>query len=93
MSTFNKRTLQKRASSIPELIASDEVTNQHIIYIQEYRIYHDDIIIKEEIHRNWKLITCSAWKNSINDSICRVGLLLNSRAFKSFLNIEKYNQE
>ena len=65
MSTFKTRTLQKIASSISELIAPAEVTNQVIIYKQEYRMYHDYIIIMEELHRNWKLITCSAWKNSV----------------------------
>ena len=38
MSTFNNRTLQKRISLIPELIASAEATNQDIICIQEHRI-------------------------------------------------------
>ena len=32
-------------------------------------------------------------ENSMNASIGGVGLLLNSRAYKSLLNIEKYNQE
>ena len=88
ISTFiNTQTLQK-IIKIPELITSAETTGQYIICIQEHRAIHDDILIKEKPYGNWKLITCSAWKNSVNSSIGGIGLLVNSRAYSSLSNIE-----
>ena len=87
ISTFNTQTLQNNIK-IPELITSAETTGQDIICIHEHRAIHDDILIKEKPYGNWKLITCSAWKNSVNASIGGIGLLVNSRAYSSISNIE-----
>ena len=87
ISTFNTQTLQK-IIKIPELITSAETTGQDIICIQEHRDIHYDILIKEKPYSNWKLITCSTWKNSVNASIGGISLLVNSRAYSSLSNIE-----
>ena len=77
ISNFNTQTLQK-SGNIPELITSAETTGQDIICIQEHRAIHDDIIIKEQPYGNWKLITCSAWKSSVNSAL-GIGILVSSR--------------
>ena len=48
------------------MIASAEITGQDIICIQEHRFIHEDIFIKEHAYDKCKLLTLSAWKNSIN---------------------------
>ena len=63
--SLNTQTLQK-VYKIPELIASAELTGQDIICIQEHRFIHEDTVIKEHTYDKWKLLTLSAWKNSIN---------------------------
>ena len=59
-----------------ELIVSAKKTMQDIICIQEHRLIHDDTHIKEHANENWKLLTCSAWKNYINAATGGVGMLL-----------------
>ena len=93
MSTFNNRTLQKRISLIQELISSAEATNQDIICIREHRILHNDISIKEYMHENWKLITSSAWNNSINATIGGVGIILNSHPYKVLIKFKRNHRK
>ena len=52
------------------------------------RAIHDYIIIKEQPHGNWKLITCSAWKNSVNAATGGIGIFVSSRKYSSLSNIE-----
>ena len=66
---------------IGELIASAKKTMQDIVCIQEHRLMHDDTHIKEHANENWKLLTCSAWKNSINAATGGVGMLLSPLAY------------
>ena len=87
ISTFNTQTLHK-IGKIPELITSAETTGQDIICIQEHRAIHDDIIIKEQSNGYWKLITYSAWKNSVNAATGGIGILVSSRAYSYLSNIE-----
>ena len=75
--TINTQTLQK-VWKIPELIAAAEKTRQEVICIQEHRFVHLDVDIKEHTFGKWKLLTCSAWRNSINAAIGGVGILINS---------------
>ena len=79
------RTL--RDTQIHELVASAEMYNNDIICVQEHRFVHEDILIKEhDVGKGWKLITSSAWKNSINASIG--GMLLSPDAYKAMNSIE-----
>ena len=87
ISTFNTQTLQK-IWKILELITSAEITGQDIICIQENRAIHDEIILKEQPYGNWKLITCSSWKNSVNAATGGIGILVSSRAYSYLSNIE-----
>ena len=87
ISTSNTQTLQK-IIKIPELITSAETIGQDIICIQEHRVIHADILIKEKPYGNWKLITCSAWKNSVNASIGGIGLLVNSKKLDNYGHIK-----
>ena len=63
--SLNTQTLQK-LWKIPELITSAERTGQEVICIQEHRFVHLNTDIKEHTFSKWKLLTCSAWRNSIN---------------------------
>ena len=92
ISTFNTQTLQK-IIKIPELITSAETTGQDIICIQEHIAIHEDILIKEKPYGNWKLITCSAWKNSVNASIGGIGLSLIQEHTVLSLILKLYHQE
>ena len=77
---MNNQTLQK-VFKIPELITSAELTGQDIICIKEYRFIHEDTVIKEHAYNKWKLLTLSAWKNSINAAtIVGIGMLISSQA-------------
>ena len=87
ISTFNVQTLRKD-EKLPELIACSEETNQDIICIQEHRYFHEDLPTKEHTIGSWKLITCSAWKNDANAAVGGIGILLNSKSYKSISNIE-----
>ncbi|XP_066922611.1 craniofacial development protein 2-like [Clytia hemisphaerica] len=87
LSTFNTRTL--RDTQIYELVASAEQLKQEIIFIQEHRYLHEESPIKEhDLGKQWKLITSSAWKNSVNASTGGIGLLLSPLAYKSLKSIE-----
>ena len=85
--TINTQTLQK-VWKIPELIAADEKTGQEVICIQEHRFVHLDVDIKEHTFGKWKLLTCSAWRNSINGAIGGVGILINLRAYNAIKSID-----
>ena len=42
-----------------------------------------------ETGNGWSLVTVSAWKNSVNAAVGRVGLLIGPRALKTLNSIEK----
>ena len=86
--TLNVQTLNKE-SKIPELISSAETTGHDIICIQEHRIIHDDLVTKEQTYGKWKMITCSAWKNSVNASTGGIGMLVSSTAYNALGSVEK----
>ena len=88
VSTINVQTLQK-SYKIPELINSAIVSKHDIVCVQEHRYYHPEVEIKEHDHSGWKLLTASAWKNTVNATIGGVGLFIRSSAYQSLLNIEK----
>ena len=73
---------------IGELIASAESTKHDIICIQEHRHSHEDIPIKEQTFGKWILLTCSAWKNSINASNGGIGILVNLQTYNTIANVE-----
>ena len=85
--SLNTQTLQK-VYKIPELIASAELTGQDIICIQENRFIHEDTVIKEHTYDKWKLLTLSAWKNSINAATGGIGMLLSSQAYNTIASVE-----
>ena len=88
IATFNVQTLQKEWK-IPELISSAESTKHDIICLQEHRFMHDDLVTKEHDFGNWKLITCSAWKNSMNASTGGVAMLISPQAYNALSSVEK----
>ena len=86
--TLNVQTLNKDGK-IPEVISSAEATKHDIICLQEHRHIHEDLVTKEQTHGKWKLITCSAWKNSVNASIGGIGMLLSTTAYNALGSVEK----
>ena len=88
IATFNVRTLN-RIGQLPELIASTEEHKIDIICIQEHRYTHTEDIKYHETGNGWSLVTVSAWKNSVNDAVGRVGLLIGPRALKTLNSVEK----
>ena len=88
IATFNVRTLN-RIGQLPELIASAEEHKIDIICIQEHRYTHTEDIKYHETGNGWSLVTVSAWKNSVNAAVGRVGLLIVPRALKTLNSIEK----
>ena len=62
-------------------------------YISRYYICnnidpYDDIIIKEQPYRNWKLIICITWTTCVNATTGGIGLLVNSREYSYLYNSE-----
>ena len=88
LGTLNVQTLNKEGK-IPELIACAESTKHEIICLQEHRFIHEDLVSKEQTYGKWKLITCSAWKNSANASTGGIGMLLSSSAYNALGSVEK----
>ena len=82
--SFNTQTLQK-LWKIPELIGSAERTGQEVICIQEHRFVHLNTDINEHNFGKWKLLTCSAWRNSMNSTTGGIGILINSRAIMKYI--------
>ena len=79
-----------REKQISEIIASAEELSIDIISIQEHRLYHNDVNIKQhDLPGKWTLLTSSAWKNSMNSTIGGVGILLSPHAFSCLTSIEK----
>ena len=85
--TLNIQTLQK-VGKVHELIASAEATNQDIICVQEHRSTHDTQTTMVHSYGNWRLITCSAWKNSVNATIGGIGMLFSPEAFKALASVD-----
>ena len=77
---MNVQMLQKQGQ-IYELITSAKTTKQDSICIQEHIYIHDDIPIREQRFEKWILLTCSAWRNSINASNGRIGMLVNQSTY------------
>ena len=73
---------------IPELIASTERTRQEVICIQEHRFVHLNTDIKESTFGKWKLLTCSAWRNTMNAATGGIGILVNSRAYNAISSVD-----
>ena len=72
---FNVRTLN-RIGQLLELTASAIVHNIDIICIQEHRYPHSEDIEYHDTGNGWTLATASAWKNSANETIGGVGMLM-----------------
>ena len=53
-----------------------------------YRFVHLDVDIKEHTFGKCKLLTFSAWRNSINAAIGGVGILINLRAYNAIKSID-----
>ena len=86
--TFNVRTLN-RLGQLLELTATAIDHNIDIICIQEHRYFHREDIKYYDTRNGWKLVSASAWKNSVNAMIGGVGILIGSWALKSLNSIEK----
>ena len=85
--TINVQTLNKEGK-ISELIASAITTRQDVISIQEHRVIHNDLI-KEEVFGKWRLLTCSAWKNTVNAANGGIGMLLRKDIYNTLSSIKK----
>ena len=88
IATFNVRTLN-RIGQLSELIASAVEHKIDIICIQEHRYTLTEDIKYHETCNGWMLVTVSAWKNSVNAAVGRVGMLIGPRALKTLNSIEK----
>ena len=89
LSTFNARTLQS-IKQISELIAIAVTYHIDVIYVQEHRFYHEDVVLKyHELGNGCTFISASALKNIGNCTIGGVGMLFSSLATKSLNSIEK----
>ena len=47
------------------------------------------MVTKEQTYGKWKMITCSAWKNSVNASTGGIGMLVSSTAYNALGSVEK----
>ena len=88
IATLNIRNLN-RIGQLLELTASVIDHNIDIICIQEYRYIHCKDIKYRDNGNGWKLVSASAWKNSVNAMIGGMGMLIGPWALKSLNNIEK----
>ena len=88
IATFNVRTLN-RIGQLPELIASVVEHKIDIICIQEHRYTHTEDIKYHQTGNGWTLATVSAWKNSVNAKVGRVGMLIGPKAIKTLNSIER----
>ena len=87
IAAFNVQTLQKEGK-IPELIASADSTKHDIICIQEHRFIHEEFATKEHIFGSWRLITCSAWKKSVNEATGGIRMLFSPQAYNALISAE-----
>ena len=83
---MNVQMLQKQRK-LYELISA-ETTKQEIICTQEHRYIHDDIPIRYQRFENWILLTCSAWRNSINASNGGMEMLVNQSTYNTISSVE-----
>ena len=58
------------------------------MFIQEHRFVHEYIVIKEQAYDRWKLLTLSAWKNSINAATGGIGILVSNKAYNAIASVE-----
>ena len=87
LATFNVQTLQKEGK-IPELIASADSKKHDIICIQEHGFIQEEFATKEHIFGSWRLITCSAWKNSVNAATGGTGMLFSLQVYSALISAE-----
>ena len=88
IATFNVRTLN-RIGQLSELTASAVEHKIDIICIQEHRYTLTEDIKYHETGNGLKLVTVSAWKNSVNASVAGVGVLIGPRALKTLNSIDR----
>ena len=86
--TFTDRTLN-RIGQLQELTASAIDHNIDIVCIQEHRYYHSEENIKYHNTGNGWTFVSSAWKNSVNDVIGCINMLISLQTLKSQNSIEK----
>ena len=90
IATFNVRTLN-RIGQLPELTASAVEHKIDIICIQEHRYTHTEDIKYHKTGNGWTLATVSALKNSVNDTVGGVEMLIGPRVLKHFITLREYN--
>ena len=84
---MNIKTLHK-VYKITYLISSAELTRQDIICLQEHRFIYEDTAIKESAYDKLKLLTLSAWKNSINAANDGIGMLVRRQTYNIIASVE-----
>ena len=72
-----------------DLIASAIDHNIDIICTQEHRYTHTEYIRYHDSSNGRILDTASAWKNSFNSTVGRVGILIGPTALKSLNSIKR----
>ena len=60
-----------------------------MIFVQEHRYSHSEDIRYHDTGYGWIQATVSAWKNTVNDMVRGVGILIGPSALKSLNSIEK----
>ena len=70
------------------IIASADSTKHDIICRQEHRFIHEEFATKQHIFGSWRLITCSAWKNSLNAATGGTGMLFSPQAYNALISAE-----
>ena len=83
----------KKESNISELIASAIETNHDIICLQEHRLIHEWVDTMESSLGDWRLITCSVWKNNANAAAGEIGILLNKLSYNALANVDIYPKD
>ena len=80
IATFNVRTIKRQVLA--------KAAHHHIISLQDRRLIHEGIHIKERSLGDWRLITCSAWTNNVNAATGGIGILLNKLSCNALANID-----
>ena len=87
IATFNVRIFN-RIGQLQELTAS-AIDHCRDISTQEHRYIHSEDYYYGDTGNGWTLVSASAWKNSVNDKIGGVGMLIGPRVRRSLNSIVK----
>ena len=82
-----------RPSQIQKVIGNTKQHNINIVWLEEHRIFHQDNYINYKAYPSgWTIANFTAWKNTKNTRMGRIGLRISQSAYKALNNIESTNQ-